>query len=172
MLAAYVVVEAEFRCATDDDHCSAPIFPLVGDAMPEAKVRKKSTRPMSDEHKAALAAGRVSGRAVRGYLEALETSKPKRGRKRTAESVQRRLDAIDASIPEADPLTRLSLFQERIDLAAELESMGAGGPDLAALEAGFVAHAADYSKRKGISYGAWRELGVPAATLKAAGISR
>ena len=29
-----------------------------------------------------------------------------------------------------------------------------------------------YSERKGISYAAWREAGVPAATLKAAGISR
>ena len=50
---------------------------------------------MSDSHKAALAEGREQGRAVRRYLEALEAHKPKRGRKRTPDSVQKRLAAID-----------------------------------------------------------------------------
>jgi hypothetical protein len=141
--------------------------------MPPAKSRHtKPTRTMSDEHKAALAAGRESGRAVRNYLEALESSRPKRGRKRTPESIERRLVAIAEQINDADPLTRLSLIQERMDLAQELGAMGSDGPDLAALEAGFVVHAGDYSARKGISYAAWRELGVPAAVLKQAGIGR
>ena len=46
---------------------------------------------MSDEHKAALAEGRTQGRAVRNYLDALEATKPKRGRKRTPDSVKKRL---------------------------------------------------------------------------------
>lgn len=50
---------------------------------------------MSDSHKRALAIGREQGRAVRRYLEALEAHKPKRGRKRTPESMQKRLDRID-----------------------------------------------------------------------------
>ena len=53
--------------------------------------KKPAKRPMSDDHKAALAAGRNEGRAVRRYLEALEAHKPKRGRKRTPESIQKRL---------------------------------------------------------------------------------
>ena len=36
----------------------------------------------------------------------------------------------------------------------------------------FVKSAKGYGERKGISYAAWREVGVSAATLKAAGISR
>ena len=44
--------------------------------------------------------------------------------------------------------------------------------DLTALETDFVAVAKPYAQRKGISYEAWREAGVPAATLKAAGIGR
>ncbi len=44
--------------------------------------------------------------------------------------------------------------------------------DMDALEEGFVSSAAGYSERKGISYAAWREAGVPAAVLKRAGISR
>jgi hypothetical protein len=126
---------------------------------------------MSDEHKAALAEGRNQGRAVRRYLEALEAHKPKRGRKRTTESVRRRLDRIDAELLQADPLKRLQLIQERLDLTAELEAADTK-VDLTGLEAEFVSAAADYSARKGISYAAWRELGVEAAVLKRAGISR
>jgi hypothetical protein len=53
---------------------------------------------MSESHKAALAEGREQGRAVRRYLEALEAHKPKRGRKRTPESVQKRLAAIEEKL--------------------------------------------------------------------------
>ena len=43
---------------------------------------------------------------------------------------------------------------------------------LTQLEAEFVKFAKSYSERKAISYAAWREVGVSAATLKAAGIGR
>lgn len=132
---------------------------------------KRTRTPMSDEHKAALAEGRNQGRSVRRYLEALEAHKPKRGRKRTAESVQKRLDRIDVELAKADPLKRLQLIQERLDLKAELGSVGAK-VDLTDLEKEFVSAAAAYSARKGISYAAWRELGVEAAVLKRAGVSR
>lgn len=132
---------------------------------------KRARTPMSDEHKAALAEGRNQGRAVRRYLEALEAHKPKRGRKRTPESVQKRLDRIDVELAKADPLKRLQLIQERLDLKTELETAGAK-VDLTELEREFVSAAAAYSKRKGISYAAWRELGVEAAVLKRAGVSR
>ena len=126
---------------------------------------------MSDEHKAALAEGRAQGRAVRRYLEALEAHKPKRGRKRTPESIAKRLDRIDAELPEADPITRLELIQERIDLKAELDATN-NKVDLGKLEADFIKAAKAYSERKGISYEAFREVGVPPATLRAAGIKR
>ena len=126
---------------------------------------------MSDAHKAALAEGRNQGRAVRRYLEALEAHKPKRGRKRTPESMQKRLDRIDAELASADALKRLQLIQERLDLSAELEATSEK-VDLSGLEQEFVDAAAAYSSRKGISYAAWRELGVEASVLKRAGIGR
>ena len=43
---------------------------------------------------------------------------------------------------------------------------------MASVEDAFVEVAASYSTRQGISYTSWREVGVPAATLKRAGISR
>ncbi len=136
-----------------------------------AMVAKASRTPMSDEHKAALAEGRNQGRAVRRYLEALDAHKPKRGRKRTPESMQKRLDRIDVELVSADPLKRLQLIQERLDLKQELETAGQT-IDLTGLEQEFVDAAAAYSKRKGISYAAWRELGVEPAVLKRAGVRR
>lgn len=132
---------------------------------------KATNRTMSDSHKAALAEGRAQGRAVRLYLEALETSKPKRGRKRTRESVAKRLAVVEGQLESADPVKRLQLSQERLDLQAELATEEET-VDLAGIEAEFVAAAKPYSDRKGITYAAWREIGVPASTLKAAGITR
>jgi hypothetical protein len=128
-------------------------------------------REMTDEHKAALAEGRRQGRAVRGYLEALEAHRPKRGRKRTPESIRTRMAAIEASLESAVAMKRLQLVQERIDLQSALEAAETT-IDLSALEDEFVGAAAAYGARKGISYAAWREVGVPAAILKRAGIER
>ena len=132
---------------------------------------KKKTTKMTDDHKAALAEGRSQGKAIRDYLEALETHKPRRGRKRTPDSIKRRLDKIEAELPEADMMKRVTLVQERMDLQRELEA-SEGGVDLTQLEGEFVKYAKSYSERKAISYAAWREVGVSAATLKAAGIGR
>jgi hypothetical protein len=126
---------------------------------------------LSEDHKAALAEGRSQGRAVRRYLEALEAHKPRRGRKRTSDSMRRRLEKIEGELVEADPLKRLQLVQERLDLQEELAAADTK-VDLDALEKEFIAAARSYSERKGITYSAWRELGVSAATLKRSGIAR
>ena len=127
---------------------------------------------MSDSHKEALAIGREQGRAIRRYLEALEANKPRRGRKRTPEGIQKRLAAIDERLANAGPLDRLHLRQERMDLEAELATAGEGGVDLGALEAEFIQAAGPYSQRKGITYDAWRAAGVEPRVLKAAGLGR
>ena len=44
--------------------------------------------------------------------------------------------------------------------------------DMTQLEADFVSAARGYSARKGITYAAWREIGVPAPVLTAADIPR
>jgi len=126
---------------------------------------------MSDEHLQALANGRSEGAAVRRYLVALEDHKPKRGRKRTPESMERRLVQIEDQLKAADPLTRVHLLQERIDLEHQLEATNSA-IDLEALEEEFVRAAKTYGERKKISYAAWREAGVDAAVLKRAGIRR
>jgi hypothetical protein len=126
---------------------------------------------MSVEHKAALAKGREEGRTVRRYLVALEEQRPRRGRKRTPESVRKRLTTVEQLLPEADPLSRLHLLQEREDLTIEL-ARNSVSDDLAAAEKAFVRVARAYGRRKGISYGAWRAVGVSVPVLQKAGITR
>ena len=58
-----------------------------------------------------------------------------------------------------------------MDLEKELAQLG-DKVDLSSLEAAFVKTAGKYAERKGISYAAWRQLGVSAETLKKAGITR
>ena len=127
--------------------------------------------PMTDEHKAKLAEGRGLSRPVRDYLEAIDGNKPKRGRKRTPDSIKARLDLIKAALPTAAIMKKVEMVQERRNLEVELATMGAT-IDLTELEKGFVASAKTYSARKGISYAAWREIGVTAEVLKKAGITR
>jgi hypothetical protein len=139
-------------------------------AVKTAPAAKKS---MSDSHKAALAVGRDEGRAVRRYLEALEAHKPRPGRKRTPESVQRQLDETVTALTNSSALDRLHLLQRRLDLEEELAQLARHGEtDLSELEAAFVAALPGYSARKHLSYAAWREAGVPARVLRAAGIRR
>ncbi len=126
---------------------------------------------MSEDHKAALARGREEGRVVRRYLEALESSKPRRGRKRTPESIKKRLANIDTNLQTVDPLSRLHLVEERQRLESELSHAGET-VDMAALEKSFVKVARVYGERKGISYSAWRTVGVSASVLQQAKIPR
>ncbi len=126
---------------------------------------------MSEEHKTALAKGRRESRAIKAYLEALDTPR-RRGRPVTAETLESRIASLDEKIrSEEDPLRRVQVIQARLDTEQALTSVTAAA-DISQLEAGFVTHAASYSERKSISYAAWREVGVPASVLKAAGVRR
>ena len=127
---------------------------------------------MSDEHKAALAEGRAQGRAVRRYLEALEANRPKRGRKRTPESIKKRLDTHRDRDRHGRPAeAALHLVQERIDLQAELEA-SEQDVDLAELEEDFVDGRQALQRAQGhhlrrVARG-WAS---PAGVLKQAGIA-
>ena len=69
----------------------------------------------------------------------------------------------------ADAVGRLHLVQERIDLQKAIEA-AEQNVDIGELEEAFVSIAASYSDRKGISYQAWREVGVTPAILRQAGV--
>ena len=123
---------------------------------------------MTLEHKEALARGRAEARAIKLYLKALDARRP--GRPVTRESLERRLDAVRKKIGSiTNPLNRIELIQSKLDIEAALAQLNETFA-FDEVEAGFVKHARSYSERKKISYTAWREFGVPAATLKTADI--
>jgi hypothetical protein len=123
---------------------------------------------MSDDHKEALAQGRKEARAIKSYLQALEARKP--GRPVSKESLQKRMERVRARLETSDnPLEVVELIQSKLDIETAL-SAAENAQDMVSLEDGFVDNVASYSERKGVSYTAWREFGVPASVLRKAGI--
>ena len=123
---------------------------------------------MSDEHKEALAQGRKEARAIKAYLTALGSRRP--GRPISKESLERRLERVGDKLETTNnPLDTVDLIQSKIDIERTLAELD-NAQDLGSLETGFIENVASYSQRKGVSYTAWREFGVPASVLKKAGI--
>lgn len=133
--------------------------------------RRRGPKKMTDSHKAALAQGRAQGRAIRNYLEVLNTYKPKRGRRMSAERIKQRLQEISDKFDSSSPAVQVQLTQERINLLEKLSTVDSSS-GLKESEKEFVKYAKGYSQRKGISYAAWRKMGVSAEVLRKAGINR
>jgi hypothetical protein len=125
--------------------------------------------------------GRAEGRARRTTMpadgqtefklaEALVATSVRSRRTRRLSSIEGRRQAITTELESADAIERLRLVQERRDLRQQLESTGPE-IDLAAYEAAFVE--VGWSSAGGESSSErWREVGVPAATLRRPGITR
>lgn len=124
---------------------------------------------MNDDHKAKLAQGRADARTVKAYLEFLEENKPRRGRRRTKESITARLAVIETELESASALARLNLYQEQKDLNTELDAMGQK-VDGSELRNGFIEVAARYARSKGIERAAFTQMGIDSKTLRDAGI--
>ena len=138
-----------------------------------------TARPKKQHGAGRASAPRPGGRqassaaAVRRYLVALEKHQPRRGRPRTPKTLEDRLRKLDAEYEQADPLRRLHLEQRRLDVQKELDELLASrGEAPAELEDDFAAVAAEYAQKHGITYTAWRRLGVPARVLRKAGVTR
>ena len=129
----------------------------------------RKTREVTPEHKAAMIQGRTETRTVRQYLEALGGARQTGGRRRSKEALEKKLAAVEHEIGSSDAVTRLQLVQERIDLQKAIEA-AEQSVDIEELENAFVQIAASYSERKGISYQAWREVGVEVRVLRDASI--
>lgn len=116
---------------------------------------------MSEENKAKVQEGMAQGRAIRQYLELVNTETfRKRGpRARSAEAIQLQISLA------LDPVERLKLRSQYRE-ALEIEMTEAD------LVKAFLEHVVPFSERYGVTYGDWREEGVPASILKEAGITR
>ena len=117
------------------------------------------------------AAGRVEHRRVKAYLEALEADM-ERQPSHSPEWIENKLAKLDEQIEaKPSPIVRIQLMQNQADLKADLERIK-NTVDLRDLELGFIADGRAYAEKIGITYGTWREFGVPAQVLREAGISR
>lgn len=126
---------------------------------------------LSDEHKKALAKGRRQAKAVRNYLDALEAQN-QRGRSVDEGTLRQRIDKYQSQVDEEENAAkRVELIQKRLDAEKKLAEIEER-PDMDKLEAGFRGAVKEYSERKGITYTAWREAGVPASVLREAGVPR
>ena len=138
--------------------------------MPAKKAAERKRRTITAEHREAISVGRAQNVAVTAYLDSLAYVRPRRGR--PPEEIRVAIAEVAAELAATDSIPgRLLLVQQRLNLEAELEEAEGGGDAQAAeLETSFVEHALGYSERRGISWRAWREIGVPARVLRAAGI--
>ena len=115
------------------------------------------------------ASARGQAKIIREYLEALERNRPRRGRRRTRETVEKQLAQVEVQLGDADPLDRLHLIQRKLDLEKELENLK-NKVDIGDLESRFISVAREYSDRKGITYDAWHALGISNEVLDRAGV--
>lgn len=136
----------------------------------KSNARKKHV--MTDEHKKALARGREESRLIDMYLTALAADAPKPGRQRTVERVKKELESVNMKLQDKSlsPISALKLQQKQIDLTAELSAKQEVSA-LDELELAFISIAKGFSERQGISYRAWRAVGVPPNPLREAGIT-
>lgn len=133
----------------------------------------KPARKLSNAHKKSLAEGRTMSAAVDRYLVAVNTP-GRRGRKVSKASLEARLAAARGTFKAATGVEKVKAAQDVRDCEARLLTLAAqsNGHGLKSLEAEFVKVAPKFSNNRGISYGAWRDAGVPAAVLKKAKIAR
>ena len=110
----------------------------------------------------------AAGRAVRDYLEALKLPDRRLTNSPPLEVALRRLEEINEELVGASPIRELKLVQERHDMRRLLARTDLDGKQ--SLENEFIAVAGVFSRRHNISYRTWREMGVPAAVLRRAGI--
>ena len=133
---------------------------------------KRGPRAMTAAHKKALAEGRQMSATVDRYLTAVNAPK-RRGRKVSEATLEQRLKAARARVRAATGVDKVVAAQEVRDLQAKIAEAKAGsGGDIKAVEAAFVKVAKKLGESRGISYGAWRDAGVPAPVLKRAGVAR
>ena len=122
---------------------------------------------MTQQHKDAMAQGRTERAIVKRYLESLE-----KVQRNNSAQIARKLMDVKTMLNDNSltPVKRLNLTQKKIDLTKKLNEQDK--PMTQDLEKDFVRVAKSFSERKGISYKAWREVGVPARVLKLADIHR
>lgn len=143
-----------------------------GSATSSYDSRRRSSRhsPASSADLKPSSTGRNERQAVRRYLHALQ-ARPQEANPPAPEILTKRIATIDSQLADAEPQVKVALIHERMDLYARLRAAGEAGT-LEQLEQEFIAVAGTYSARQGLTYAAWREVGVEDDVLERAGIAQ
>ncbi len=103
-------------------------------------------------------------------IEAIQKGK---GRRVDPKTIERRLAKARQALAAAkNPLQKIELTEKVLRLEKALKEAQKGGGKTSDVEKAFIQHAASFARRKGISYRAFREMGVPPDVLAKAGIKR
>ena len=138
----------------------------------EKTTKRSRERKLSVTHKKALAEGRTNSSIVNNYLSAINAPR-KRGRKVSTATLEQRLVAAQTEVKTATGVDKVLAAQEVRDLRATIaRASTSNGADVKSLETRFVKIAKTFGENRGVTYGAWRDAGVPADVLRKAGVAR
>ncbi len=127
-------------------------------------------RKLTQKEIEAIQKGRAETQAIKDYLESLHT---RPGRRVDPKTIERRLAKARQALAAAkNPLQKIELTEKVLRLEKALKEAQKGGGKTSDVEKAFIQHAASFARRKGISYRAFREMGVPPDVLAKAGIKR
>lgn len=88
------------------------------------------------------------------------------------EVVARAIKEVQARAQEGTAIERLRRTQRVLNLTRALDELTAATEDTGEAQAFFIKHALAWATEHGIGYSAFRAMGVPAAVLREAGMSR
>lgn len=108
---------------------------------------------------------------VKRYLEIISLQ-PRRGTSSTdLAPIRARLEKVEGDLEsEPDPLRRVHMHQEILDLQGKLGRMETERGDFEQIEEEFIANVAQWAERKGVTYEALRAAGVTSRVLRQAGM--
>jgi hypothetical protein len=138
-------------------------MPTAKKPEPPKKLVGRGSALRDPETREAATQGLREQRAIEAYLRFL-ADPPKSYRGLSVED-------IDAKIGAESSLARKAiLIAQRHQAATDIAAREHSRASREALEDGFVKHAGTFSTRHNITYSVWREMGVPPAALRRAGM--
>lgn len=144
----------------------------VAQRKPVKRVAKRTPakKRQGGTQKAAVTAAKIEATRVSLYLRALE-KKTKDSTKRNPAVLAKRIEVARAQVKERTGLARLQAVQRLRNFQRRAADPVMNG-NFERFEKNFIGVAKSYGAKNDIDYGTWRACGVPAATLKKAGIAQ
>jgi hypothetical protein len=131
----------------------------------------KKRAPVKKAQKAAVLDAKTEAQRISQYLRALQLKKTKMGPKAKPEVLARRVSKARDAAAMRTGIRQLEAVQRLRNLERKQADPSMNG-NFEKLETNFIETAKGFGERKGIDYGTWRAVGVDAAVLKKAGITR